>query len=87
MIKAWTFLSLEQICFQIIRFIPEKGYNRDQLSATAKNANARKCDIYDRLRSGTLLIPKCLNETSTYASRDETSQLFLFLRTAFQCDT
>ena len=67
--------------------IAGKGYSKEQLSFKAKGANDRKGAIYNRLRSGTLLIPETLNETATDASKDETSRLYIFLRTVFQPDS
>ena len=85
-------LPSECLCWQTFPnstyfFIAEKGYNKEQLSFKAKDANDRKGAIYNRLRSGILLIPENLNENSKNASKDETSQLFVFLRTVFQPDS
>ena len=85
-------LPSECLCWQTFPnstyiFIAGKGYSKEQLSFKAKDANDRKGAIYNRLRSGTLLIPESLNENSTDASKDETSQLFIFLQTVFQSDS
>ena len=81
-------LPSECLCWQTFPnstyiLIAGKGFSKEQLSFKAKSANDRKGAIYNRLRSGTLLIPETINKTATDASKDETSQLFYLSTSCF----